>query len=181
MMPELSLNIMDLAENCIRAEATLVEIALDENIKTDILSVKIIDNGKGMSDEFVKQITNPFITTRATRKVGLGIPFVKQIADMCEGELKIDSTEGVGTTISFSMKLSHIDRPPVGNIANTIHSLIVLNPEIDFSFSYTVDEEEFKIETKAWKEILGEIPINELSISTALKKEITEGLKKIGR
>lgn len=181
MMPELSLNIMDLAENSIRAEASLVEIRLDENTETDILTLIIKDDGKGMAEDFVKQITNPFTTTRKTRRVGLGIPFVKQITDMCEGSFNINSAIGAGTELRADMKLSHLDRPPVGDIESTIHSLIVLNPNIDFVFFYKKDNDFFELDTRVWKEILEDVPINDMNVQKALRKELNTGLKKIGR
>lgn len=181
MMPELSLNIMDLAENSIRAEASFIEILLDENIKDDILTLVIRDNGRGMSKEFVKEITNPFVTTRTTRKVGLGIPFVKQITDSCEGSLVIDSEPGQGTELKAVMKNSHLDRPPVGDIVSVIHSLIVLNPHLDFYFSYCVDNAFYKIDTREWKEILDVVPLNDMNVQKALKEDLLSGLKKIGR
>ena len=181
MMPELSLNILDLAENSIRADADFVEITLDENTKDDILTLVIRDNGKGMDGEFVKQITNPFITTRTTRKVGLGIPFVKQITDLCEGELVIDSEPGQGTELKAVMKNSHIDRPPVGDIVSVIHTLIVLNPNIDFLFIYKVDDNCYSIDTREWKEILDVVPLNDINVQKTLKEDLLSGLKKIGR
>ncbi|MGM0606945.1 MAG: ATP-binding protein [Candidatus Muiribacteriota bacterium] len=181
MMPDLSLTILDLAENCIRAEADFVKIQLDENIKSDILTLIIEDNGKGMTSMFVKQITNPFTTTRTTRKVGLGIPFAKQIADMCEGDLAVNSQIGKGTEIILKLKHSHIDRPPLGDIGSLFHSLIVLNPEINFLFNYSTEKGSFSLDIREWKKILEDIPVNTSEISKALKNEIKKGLNKIGR
>jgi anti-sigma regulatory factor (Ser/Thr protein kinase) len=180
-MFDLSLSIMDLAENGIRAEANLVEIYLDINFESDILILKIKDNGKGMEKDFVKNITNPFVTTRTTRKVGLGIPFTKQLADLCEGNLTINSEVGIGTEIVLKIKYSHIDRPPLGDIAQTFYSLSVLNPDLDFIFSFNVNENKFLLDTRDWREVLGDLPLNEPSISIALKNEILSNIKKIWR
>ncbi|MFW5782467.1 MAG: ATP-binding protein, partial [Candidatus Muiribacteriaceae bacterium] len=174
-------NILDIIENSIRAEASLICIELDERIKDDILSVKITDDGRGMNEEFVKQITNPFVTTRTTRRVGLGLPFLKQLAEMCEGSLDLVSVPGEGTELTLNLRLSHIDTPPVGDIASVIHSVIHMNPEKDFVFTYKVNDNEFKLDIRDWKAVLEDVPINDFEVQKALKKEIESGLKQIGR
>ena len=181
MMIELALNILDLVENSIKAKASFIEISLDESARDDILALKITDNGQGMDNDFAQSIKSPFITTRTTRRVGLGIPFIRQITEMCEGEFNIASEKGKGTKLEAVMKNSHIDRPPIGDIAGAVYSLIVLNPDIDFKFTYKKDQDTYSIDSREWKEVLGEVPINSLEVQKLLKKDINEGLKKLGR
>ena len=123
MMTEISLNILDVAENSIRAKADLIEIVIEVDILADRLIVLIKDNGCGMSPEQVEQVTDPFFTTRTTRKVGLGIPFFKMAALSADGDFEIVSKEGEGTRVRAEFRLNHIDRMPLGDISGTIYTL----------------------------------------------------------
>ena len=132
MMPELSLNILDVAENSIRANASLVEILVLADTIKDVLTISIKDNGCGMSAEQIKKVEDPFFTTRTTRKVGLGIPFFKQAALSTNGSFTIESKQNEGTVVVASFTLSHIDRMPLGDITSTIHMLITVHTQPDF-------------------------------------------------
>ena len=156
MMSELSLNILDIAQNSIAANATLVEIDVEENKAADRLTIRVKDDGKGMSEEFLKTVEDPFITTRTTRRIGLGISFLKQAAEMTGGGVDIKSELGVGSTITAVFGLSHIDRQPIGNLTETIITLVTLNPEIDFNIRYTVDKNEFSFNSQEVKAMLGD-------------------------
>ena len=156
MMDELSLNILDIAQNSIAADATLVEIDIDEDYICDRITIIVKDNGKGMSDEFLKTVEDPFITTRTTRKIGLGISFLKEAAELTGGSLEIESELGVGTTIKAIFILSHIDRQPIGNLTQTIITLVTLNPTIDFIIRYKVGDDEFVFSSQEVKEQLGD-------------------------
>ena len=130
MMTEISLNILDVAENSTKAGAALVTITVDADFEADQLTVSIEDNGCGMTPEQVERVTDPFFTSRTTRKVGLGVPFFKYAAESTGGSFQIESTIGVGTTVTATFTLSHIDRMPLGDINSTIHTLVVYHPEI---------------------------------------------------
>ena len=117
MMPEISLNILDVAENSVRAEASLVEITVSVQPEEDTLTVVIRDDGCGMTKEQAARVQDPFFTTRTTRKVGLGVPFFKQAAESTGGSFRIDSEKGKGTTVKAVFGLSHIDRMPLGEIS----------------------------------------------------------------
>jgi len=155
MMNELSLNVLDIAQNSIVAEATLVEIDVEENRGSDLITIRIKDNGKGMSEDFLKAVEDPFITTRTTRRIGLGISFLKEAAEMTGGSIDLKSQPGVGTTITAYFVMSNIDRQPIGNLTETIITLVTLNTEIDFIIRYKVDENEFVFSTQEVKELLG--------------------------
>ena len=177
MMPEISLNILDVAENSTRAEATLVEISICADRKADTLTVVIGDNGCGMTPEQVSQVTDPFFTTRTTRKVGLGIPFYKYAAESTGGSFSIQSELGKGTRETAVFGLSHIDRMPLGDISSTIHTLILYHPETDFVYTYQVDGNGFTLDTRELKEILGDVPFTEPEVSQYILDFLTENKK----
>lgn len=170
MMPEISLNILDVAENSVRAEATLVEIDISAQTIQDTLTVIIRDNGCGMTNEQVEKVQDPFFTTRTTRKVGLGVPFFKMAAESAGGSFSIISEIGKGTEVEAVFGLSHIDRMPLGDISSTIHTLVVFNEKIDFVFRYRYDKDEFVMDTREFREILGEeVAFTEPEVSRFIK------------
>lgn len=182
MMPEISLNILDVAENSIRAEASLVEITVSVQPEEDMLTVIIKDDGCGMTPEQAVSVQDPFYTTRTTRKVGLGVPFFKQAAESTGGSFRIDSEKGKGTTVKAVFGLSHIDRMPLGDISSTIHTLIVFNGQIDFRYTYEYGEKSFVLDTREMREMLGEgIAFSEPEVSAFIReyleanKEETDG------
>ena len=147
-MQEISLNILDLAQNSISAKATLIEISVSEKPDDDTLTVTITDNGCGMSQQQLKAVTDPFYTTRTTRKVGLGVPFFKMAAEMSGGSFGIDSKIGAGTCVRGVFGLSNIDRMPLGDINGTIAALIYCNPEIDFVYTRARGDKSFTLDTR---------------------------------
>ncbi len=170
---ELSQHISDIAENGIKAQATYIEIEIVEDSAQDLLSLTIRDNGSGMPPDLLARVTDPWITTRTTRKVGLGIPFLKQTAEMCGGTFTITSEPGKGTVTTASFKLRHIDRPPLGDLAGTILCLIVGNPQVDFKLCYRRDAETFEFDTQAIKAVLGEdIPLSDPDVLTFLRESL---------
>ncbi|MDO5349980.1 MAG: ATP-binding protein [Lachnospiraceae bacterium] len=174
MMPEISLNVLDVTENSTRAGAKLVSILIQADHISDTLTIRIEDDGCGMTPEQVAQVTDPFFTTRTTRKVGLGIPFYKYAAESTGGSFSIDSQVGVGTVVTAVFGLSHIDRMPLGDITSTIHTLIVYHPETDFVYTYQVDERFFTLDTREFREILGDVPFSEPEISQYIMEYLTE-------
>ncbi len=174
MMPEISLNVLDVAENSIRAEASLVEILVTIDLEENMLKVQIIDDGKGMTKEQMAKVTDPFFTTRTTRKVGLGIPFFKLAAEATGGSFQIESEVGKGTKVTTIFKLDHIDRMPLGDINSTIHTLVVYNPQTDFLYRYTYGQESFELDTRQMKEILGGVPLDAPEVSAYIKEYLDE-------
>ena len=153
-MRELSLNVMDVAQNSVRAEATLVEILVEESDKNDSLSITIRDNGCGMTQEQVQQVIDPFFTTRTTRKVGLGVPLFKMSAEQTGGSFDITSEVGRGTQTRARYVKSHVDMTPLGDINSTVSILIRCNPEIDFVFTHSTDKGAFTLDTRELREVL---------------------------
>lgn len=175
-MKELALHILDITQNSVRAKATLVGISIVESSLNDTLTITITDNGCGMSKEILSNVTDPFYTSRTTRRVGLGLPLLKMNALQSGGEMNITSEPGKGTTVTASFSFSHIDRPPMGDIAGTMALIISGNPVIDFLFSYKVETNEWELDTRELREALGETPVNDLKVVKYLKEMINENI-----
>ena len=178
-MRELSLNVLDIAQNSISANAALIEIELIEDTGANDLMIGIYDNGKGMTPEQVENVRDPFFTTRTTRKVGMGIPLFRFAAEMTGGKLEIDSEVGVGTKVRAYFKTDHLDFTPIGDMASTMISLITMNLNIDFVYRRRIDEKEFTVDTRQLKEILGDVPLNEPSIAMWITQYINENTKQL--
>lgn len=179
-MRELSLNILDIAQNSITAGASLVTVRVQEDTAADRLAIAVEDNGKGMTKEQVSRVMDPFYTTRTTRKVGMGIPLFRMAAEMAGGGLTIESAPGVGTTVAATFSLSHIDRMPLGDVAGTMVTLIRLNPQLDFLYRHTVDGTAFELDTRRLREILGDVPLNEPEVIGWISDYLAEGLAPLG-
>jgi len=180
MMNELSLNILDIAQNSIAAEATLVEIDVEEDSISDRIIIRIKDNGKGMSEDFLKAVEDPFITTRTTRKIGLGISFFKEAAEMTGGSIELESELGVGTIVTAVFVKSHIDRQPIGSLTETIITLVSLNTGIDFIIRYKVNENEFVFSTQEVKELLGDdVSLGSPQIVVFLTEYVSEHIQSL--
>jgi len=173
-MQELSMNILDVAENSVRAGACMVEITVDEKPQEDLLSVTISDNGCGMTPEQVKNVIDPFYTTRSTRKVGLGVPFFKMAAELNGGKLEIQSTVGIGTTLKAYFVRSSIDLMPLGDINETISTLIHCNPNIDFIYTRRFEDAEMTLDTREFRRILEGIELNDPQVSKFIREFLTE-------
>ena len=154
MMTEIALNVLDVTENSVRANASLIHVSVDADTAADRMIILIEDNGCGMTAEQVASVEDPFFTTRTTRKVGLGIPFYKYAALATGGDFSITSEVGAGTKVRAEFVLSHVDRMPLGDMCSTMHTLITFNTDIDFVYTYTVDDRSFTLDTREFKEIL---------------------------
>ncbi len=178
-MRELSMHILDIAQNSIVAGASFIEIVINENLKEDTLTIIIEDNGKGMSEEEVDMVISPFFTSRTTRKVGLGIPMFKASAEACDGAFKITSAKGKGTYVEAVFKHSHIDRVPIGNMPDTMIVLVSSDINIDFNYKHIINDKEYTLSTNEIKEVLGEVPINSMDVLEWIKSNIIEGAKEL--
>lgn len=178
-MRELSLNVLDIAQNSISANATLIEIELKESTEKNELLIGIYDNGKGMTNDQLMTVRDPFFTTRTTRKVGMGIPLFKMAAEMTGGHLEIESEVGVGTKVKALFKTDHLDFVPIGDMTSTMVMLITMNEHIDFLYTRSLDEKSFTLDTGDLKEILGGVPFSEPSISAWLKDYIDQNTKEL--
>lgn len=179
-MRELSLNVMDIAQNSISAGASLITITVEEDEALDEMMISIGDNGRGMTEEQVKNVTDPFFTTRTTRSVGLGVPLFKMEAEMTGGRFSIESQVGVGTTTTAVFKPSSVDMIPLGDINGTVNMLVMMNPELDFLYTrrYTPrggERREFALDTRELRQVLGEdVPLNLPEVTQWVKEFLSE-------
>lgn len=174
---DLAQHILDIAENGIKADATLLNIDIHEQLDDDRLTITVRDNGHGMDGEMLARVVDPWFTTRTTRNVGLGIPFFKQTAEMCGGRFEIRSEPGRGTATKATFQHSHIDRPPLGDVTGTLLCLIVGNSDVDFDYHHRVNDRDFSLETREIREILGdEVPLSDPGVLAFLRETLEEGL-----
>lgn len=176
-MRELALHILDIAENSISAGAERIHIFVEEDLPADRLWVRIEDDGKGMDAETLTKITDPFVTSRTTRKVGLGIPFFKAAAEACEGTFNIQSTIGQGTTVEASFRHSHIDRMPLGDLTGTLLTLIIGTPEVHWVFEYRFNHRHYVFDDKPIKQTLMGLPLSEPTVMKFIRQELKEGIQ----
>lgn len=159
-MKQLSQNILDIAMNSVRAGATETDITIIEDSLTDILSITVTDNGCGMSEDMLKKVVDPFCTTRTTRKVGLGIPFFKMEAEQTGGSFSISSELGKGTVVTAVFNTSSIDFIPLGDVAQTLLSLVSASPKSDFALTHRKNGKQIYFDTKEVKKELDGVPID---------------------
>lgn len=183
-MFEFSLYVLDITMNSVRAGADKIGVTLEE--KGDILTFTVTDNGCGMSEETVKNLADPFFTTRKTRKVGLGVPFLKMLSNSTGGDVSITSKsreeypDDHGTEISATFNYKHIDFIPMGDITETFVSLIQGNPDTDFTFTVIKQEKEFIFSCKQIRDMLGgDISLAEYEVLMWIKEYINEGIGEI--
>jgi hypothetical protein len=178
-MKDLSLHILDILQNSVTAGATLITLEITENPEQDTYIVKFKDNGKGMDASMIEQVTDPFFTTRTTRKVGLGLPLLKQNAERTGGKLSIHSSPGSGTEVQATFGYSHIDRLPSGDIAGTLALTVSSYPAIEFTYVHKTPEGNFIFDTQEIKQTLEDIPISNPQVITFMKDFISDNLKAI--
>ena len=174
-MQELSLNVLDIAQNSVRAKASLVTISITQRTNDHYLKISIADDGCGMSVEQVARVIDPFFTTRTTRKVGLGVSFFKMSAEATGGSFSIQSELGKGTVTTATYHTDHIDMLPIGDMCGTIHTLITMNPDMDFVYEHTLDDKAFTLDTRELKEVLEDIPLNSPEVSVFILEALEEG------
>jgi hypothetical protein len=161
-----------------------IKITIEESVKSDKLSICIDDNGKGMDKDFLEKVKDPFVTTRTSRKVGLGIPLMLAACKRCDGDLVIESEKNVGTKLTATFKYSHIDRAPMGDMAETLLSLILAGSErneiVDFVYRHIIDDREFSLDTREIRTTLGsEISLSEPNVLMWIKDYINDGLENL--
>ena len=181
-MKELSLNVLDITMNSVKAGATLINIHIYED--DERLKLEIIDNGSGMTAEFLRGVIDPFCTTRTTRKVGLGIPLLKLAAEQTGGEVNITSRheseypQDHGTQVSATFYKQHIDFTPMGDIISTVTTLIQGSPDVDFEFRHKSNTFDVSLDTREVREVLGpEIPLSEPEILLWIADNLCEQYK----
>ncbi len=185
-MKEISLHILDIAENSIAAGAMNIRISVVENLVDDQLIAQVEDDGRGMDEDTVKKVIDPFVTSRTTRKVGLGIPLFKEAAELCNGSFNIQSTPGKGTLVEVNFQFSHIDRMPLGDLAGTYLTLLIANPEVDWNFRHQsivgmIEQENksFSFDSRMIKKELDGISLCEPEVISFLRDYFDQGISTI--
>ena len=173
------MHVLDVAENSVAAGAKLVHITLEADAARDLLALTIEDDGKGMVPQVAAQVTDPFYTTRTTRRVGLGLPLLKMAAELTGGEMHLQSQPGKGTKVCARFGLSHIDRAPLGDMASTVGGLIQCSPQIDFVYTVRTPDGEFVADTRQLREILGDVPLSEPAVAQWVREYIDENTRPI--
>ncbi len=178
-MKDISLHILDLAQNSIAAGATRIGIRIADNAPEDIFVLVIEDNGRGIPRDSLEKVLDPFYTSRTTRNVGLGLSLLAQSARETGGDISVESEEGTGTRVKAHFRPSHIDMKPLGDVADTLLVLIAANPMIDFFFCYEKPSGRYELDTRKIKAELEEVPINSPDVLSLLKEDLRETLGRI--
>ena len=183
-MKEISLHLLDIAENSIEAGAKNIQVIVKENMEQDRLSAFIQDDGRGMDKDTITKVIDPFVTSRTTRKVGLGIPLLKAAAESCNGCFNIQSEQGKGTLVEVHFQLSHIDRMPLGDLSSTFLALLVSYPCVHWIFEYhfipleiDIPEGKFYFDDLPIKEELSGISFCEPEVLTFIREWLDDGIK----
>ncbi len=175
-MNELSLHILDIVQNSIKADATLVEILITEDFNKNIYEIIIKDNGKGMDEKTLSTVSDPFYTTRTTRKVGMGTSLLKMACELCNGEFQIESEVNHGTKVTSKFEHNHIDRAPLGEIEETLSILILNDKKIDIYYKHIVNNESYIFDTREVRKVLEGIPLSNYDVIMWIKENIKEGI-----
>lgn len=177
-MKNIADHILDIVENSIRAQAKQIEVLISIKTSSNILKLSFVDDGKGMSEEVINKLQNPFFSTRKTRRIGMGIPLLTQNCEMSGGRVSISSKEGRGTTLVATFEYDNLDRPPLGDIPDAIYFLTTQHPEIRFIFDYTFNTDTYRWDTKEIKETLEDIPLNAPEVKEALMDLLRNNINK---
>ncbi len=180
-MREIALHLLDIAENSVAAGAKNITISIEEDLQNDRLKAMVQDDGRGMDEQLLARVIDPFVTSRTTRKVGLGIPLLKAAAEACNGSLLISSTPGQGTRLEVDFQRSHIDRMPLGDLAGTVLTLVVGYPKMHWVFYYRADGKEFTFDDEPIKKELEGILLTEPSVLAFLRELLQEGISNVQR
>lgn len=178
-MRELSLHILDVVENGITAGAHCISIQVEESTARDRLQITIRDDGRGMPAEKIRNLSDPFVTTRTTRRVGLGLSLLAAAARRCEGDIRVNTETGRGTEVTAFFRRSHIDRAPLGDMAATMGMLIIGNPHLDFVYVHRVDEREFVLDTRELKAELEGLSLSEPVVVQHLTESMRRSLNEL--
>lgn len=175
-MKELSLHILDVAENGINAGADIVRVTVEEAPKDNCLRIIIADNGRGIPQDLIQNVTNPFYTTRTTRRVGLGLSLLEAAARQCRGSMHVESIEGRGSKVIAEFDYDHIDRAPLGDMTGTLISLIIGYPDVEFEYLHTVNSRRFEMKTIDIKKMFDGRPVSDPDVFRKLRTILQDGL-----
>jgi hypothetical protein len=182
MLEDLSQHILDISENSLGAGATEIRISLADGEVAGRLVLEIGDNGRGMDPGFLRRVTDPFCTSRTTRRVGLGLPFLKQSAELCGGGLEIRSEKGIGTHVRAEFRTDSIDLPPLGDVPASVGMMVVLHPDVRWLFRYATPDGEWTLDSRDVLEALGDDEaLRDPSVALWIREYIRENMNGIGK
>ncbi len=179
LMRDISLHLLDILQNSLTAKATKISIHVGALPSQDLLYLTVTDNGSGMEAELLRRVFDPFVTTRKTRPVGLGLPLLKEAAKRSGGDLTIESVKGRGTKLKATFGLSHIDRPPLGDIADTVVMVVTAHPDLDLAVCFSNQTASRELQLAEIRKHLGDIPLNHAEVLNWIKDYLTDSLKAI--
>ena len=175
-MEDISLHILDIAENAVRADAKTISIIITRDVEHDRIRVEVIDDGRGMDAETLAKVRDPFFTTKH-KKTGLGIPLLSQAAEQAGGKVTVDSAPGKGTKVAVIFRWSHVDRPAIGSMADTVLTLIAGHPDLDVVYEAREGDRVFRLDTREIKNDLEEVPINAPAVLDAIRGMFREQIR----
>ncbi|NLP36582.1 MAG: ATP-binding protein [Firmicutes bacterium] len=178
-MRDISLHLLDILQNSISAKATEITVHIGAIPSQDLLYLKVTDNGVGMEKELLRRVVDPFVTTRKTRPIGLGLPLLKEAAKRSGGDLVITSSKGRGTKVKATFGLTHIDRPPLGNIADTVVVVVTAHPDLELEVSFSNQTASQKLKLAEIRKHLGNVPLNEAEVLNWIKDYLKQSQKAI--
>ena len=175
-MDDISLHVLDIAENSVRAGAKRIEILIVHEPAKDLLHIEVNDDGRGMDPETLLKVQYPFFSTK-NKKTGLGIPLLTQAAEQACGTVVVDSTPGKGTRVAVTFKWSHVDRPALGSMTDTVLTLIAGHPEIDILYETREGDRVFRIDTAELRKELEDVPLNAPAVLSAIREMLKEQIQ----
>lgn len=175
-MRELALHILDIAQNSLQAGATRIEIEIAEDLASDLLCISITDDGRGMDEDLLARVLDPFVTTRKTRRMGLGLPLFAAAAERCKGSLRIESAPGRGTKVTAAFQHSHIDRAPLGDSVSTLLAILLAEERVDIVYRHRVNDRAFSFDSAEIRGEIGDIPLSFGPVMQWLREYLTENL-----
>ena len=178
-MITLSLNILDIVQNSVRAKADHISVEIEESASSDTYRITIIDNGSGIPPEILENVTDAFVSTRKRRRFGLGLPLLKHHAEITGGGVEISSEPGKGTRVRADFSLGHLDRQPLGDIAGVLKILMAANPGIEFTYLHRTDLGEYTFDTRETMDYIGVSSLNDPDLLKDIKGMINENLREI--
>jgi anti-sigma regulatory factor (Ser/Thr protein kinase) len=176
---DIAQHILDLAENSLRAGASRLDITIERDTAADTLSLVLADNGRGMSPEELARVRDPFYSTKADRRTGLGIPLAAQAAQRAGGRLSIDSGPGLGTTVTAVFQDSHLDRQPMGDLAGSVAAILLASPAVDLRLSCRCGADAYEFDTAALRRQLEGAPLNAIAVLTVLRDNIRQNTERL--
>lgn len=175
-MRDLSLHLLDIIQNSLAAHSSKITVSVNANIHTGLLELRIEDNGVGMEPDLLKRVTDPFATTRDTRRVGLGLPLLKDSAERVQGWVEIQSRKNEGTTVQAFFQISHIDRLPLGDLGDTIVGCILSNPKVQLLLDLYCADKQFRFDVEEVRAKLQGVSILQPKVLDWIREYVNEGV-----